>query len=117
VIAYYFRQKPSGCVEASARPFAKVVVPRCCPHEITFAPSIRQAVEGCVAHDNRRRVISPSCGPLNLPGLVTGGFFSVTAAGFEGWDFGGFVSTLLTDEAIVEPDGASIVPRSVLCGS
>ena len=48
----------------------------------------------------------------------------MTAAGFEGWDFGGFVSTLLTDEAyrslmptIVEPDGASIVTRSVLCGS
>ena len=48
----------------------------------------------------------------------------MTAAGFEGWDFGGFVFTLLTDEAyrslmptIVEPDGASIVTRSVLCGS
>jgi hypothetical protein len=61
---------------------------------------------------------------LNLRVSAAGGFFSVTAAGFEGWDFGGFVSTLLTDEAyrsmmptIVEPDGASIVTRSVLCGS
>jgi hypothetical protein len=61
---------------------------------------------------------------LNLRVSAAGVFFSVTAAGFEGWDFGGFVSTLLTDEAyrslmptIVEPDGASVVPRSVLCGS
>jgi len=61
---------------------------------------------------------------LDLRVSAAGGFFSVTAAGFEGWDFGGFVSTLLTDEAyrsmmptIVEPDGASIVTRSVLCGS
>jgi hypothetical protein len=40
----------------------------------------------------------------------------VTAGGFEGWDFCGFVFTLPPDEAyrslmptIVEPDGASIV--------